>query len=121
VEKIEAHKRFDKLRASGDLSFEKLMAATTAYADECLAKEQQFIKGPAVWLNKGCYLDERGPRNGVGELPLKDPRSFTEDDWRARLASWRTSETWSTHWGPKPGDNGHLVPAHLLANGGGHA
>jgi hypothetical protein len=123
VEKIAARKSFDKVQASGDVVFDILMAATAAYCEEMRTKERQYIKGPAVWLNKGCYLDERAPPKGTPILtisePARDPQSFTESDWRDRLANNWAKGQWSGLWGPRPGEPGCHVPAHLL-NGGAH-
>ena len=53
--------------ATEKIPFENLMAVTKRFAASVAGKDKQYIKGPAVWLNKGCYLDEPDP-------PQPEPR-----------------------------------------------
>jgi len=45
---------------------------------------------------------------------IRDPSTFTESDWRARVSLWNRGRPWSADWGPPPGSAGCLVPARLL-------
>jgi hypothetical protein len=55
-EKISAMKKLANLRKSGIVTFADLMAGLERYCS--VDREPQFIKGPTVWLNKGCWADE---------------------------------------------------------------
>jgi hypothetical protein len=121
VEKIAAQKSFDCLMATGKIPFEDLMAVTIRFAASVAGKDKQYIKGPAVWLNKGCYLDEPDAPaqtpGGAIAAPTRDPTTFRDDEWRTFLRGWTDSGDWSvSYWGPKPGQPGCLVPARLLLN-----
>jgi hypothetical protein len=121
VEKIAAQKSFDRLIATGKIPFEDLMAVTIRFAASVAGKDKQYIKGPAVWLNKGCYLDEPDAPaqtpGGAIAAPTRDPTTFRDDEWRTFLRGWTDSGDWSvSYWGPKPGQPGCLVPARLLLN-----
>lgn len=35
-------------------------------------------------------------------------------DWASRMEVWRKDQTWTYHWGPKPGEKGCKVPAQFL-------
>ena len=97
---------------SGEISLDDLMAATVRWAAKVAGTDKQYIKAPAVWLNKGGYLDE--PDCGTPAPVVRDPRSFTDADWQKRLTYLQDSETWLPAWGPKPGEPGCLVPSHLI-------
>lgn len=45
--------------------------------------------------------------------------SVTEAQWAKRLRYGRKESRWAEDWGPRPGDAGCLVPAHLLEPGDG--
>jgi hypothetical protein len=48
------------------------------------------------------------------DKPETPARDFTEADWQERLEFLNRHGTWSSYWGPKPGEPNCLVPAHLL-------
>jgi hypothetical protein len=120
-----AEKAFFKARARGLIAFDELLAATSRFAEAVHGKEPEFIKYPATWLNADSYLDEpEKPKGAAREAliaaPSMDPHSFSDEDWRDRLHnSWWAKGEWSSLWGPRPGEFGCRVPAHLL-NGGAH-
>jgi hypothetical protein len=121
VEKIAAQRSFTRLMASGTISFDDLMTATTRFRASVAGKDKQYVKGPAVWLNKGCYLDEPDAGSqtpgSVIAAPTQDPGTFTDDEWRVFLRRWNDTGEWSrSYWGPEPGQPGCLVPARLLLN-----
>jgi hypothetical protein len=121
VEKIAAQRSFTRLIATGTITFDDLMVATTRFRASVAGKDKQYVKGPAVWLNKGCYLDETdAPLQAPGSAiaaPTRDPSTFLDDEWRTFLRGWTDSGDWSvSYWGPKPGQPGCLVPARLLLN-----
>jgi DNA-binding transcriptional MocR family regulator len=60
-------------------------------------KESTLVESP-----KGC------------DAPARDPKTFTNADWRERLAFHEREGQWSSYWGPAPGAPGCLVPAALL-------
>jgi hypothetical protein len=85
----------------------------------------QFVPYPATWLNKGEYLDQSSNgQNSSGtqqgdikiERPTRDPKTFTDAEWRERLADFRSAQqSWpDLYWGPAPGQPGCFVPARLL-------
>ena len=114
VDRIAAAKSFAKVIASGAITHNDLMAATARWCAKVATTEKQFIKAPAVWLNKGGYLDE--PDAKVEAAPVaRDPRSFTDTEWAKRLEHQRSGKEWlADRWGPKPGEPGCLVPTHLI-------
>jgi hypothetical protein len=121
VEKIAAQRSFTRLIASGTITFDDLMVATTRFRASVAGKDKQYVKGPAVWLNKGCYLDEPDTPSqtpgGAVAGPTRDPSTFKDEEWRTCLTRWDDTGEWSiSYWGPKPGQPGCLVPARLLLN-----
>jgi hypothetical protein len=119
-----AERAFAKARLRGLIGFDDLLAATRCFAESANGKDLQFIKYPATWLNADSYLDvpERSYGTASDQIiaePSLDPQTFTDADWRDRLNNnWAKGE-WSSLWGPRPGEFGCKVPAHLL-NGGAH-
>ncbi len=111
-----AKKAFAKVLSSGLIALPALMERTRAFAATWANEpkdRRKYIPYPATWLNDGGYDDE--PEGGGEPAPAPiDPRSFTEENWRKRLAYFRDAETWLDPWGPKPGEPGCLVPSHLL-------
>jgi hypothetical protein len=97
------------------------MVATTRFRASVSGKDKQYVKGPAVWLNKGCYLDEpdassQSPGSAIAAA-TRDPGTFCDDELRTFLGRWNDTGEWSiSYWGPKPGQPGCLVPARLLLN-----
>jgi hypothetical protein len=116
VDRKDAERCFNRLMATGEITFDDLMAATARYAAAKVGVEAKYVKAPAVWINKGSYLDEALPASGpVIEGPTRDPRSFSDDDWRNHLKRWNEKQEWSvSYWGAKPGEPGCLVPSHLI-------
>jgi len=119
-----AEKAFAKARAKGLIGFDELLNATRRFVETMNDKEPEFIKYPATWLNADSYLDEpdehkAGARDVMIANPSVGPQSFSDADWKDRLYNnWQKGE-WSNFWGPRPGEPGCKVPAHLL-NGGAH-
>jgi hypothetical protein len=116
-----AQKAFAKARARGLIGFDELLAVTNRFAESVRDKEPEFVKYPATWLNAGSYLDEPDKSKGAARdatiaEPSLGPQSFSDLDWKDRL---RNNGEWSNLWGPRPGEAGCKVPAHLL-NGGLH-
>jgi hypothetical protein len=119
VDRKDAERCFNRLMAAGEMSFDDLMAATARYAAAKAGVDPKYIKAPAVWINKGSYLDEASSAPGAAgtmiEGPTRDPRTFSDDDWRSYLKRWNEKQEWSaSYWGPKPGEPNCLVPSHLL-------
>jgi hypothetical protein len=115
VEKVAARRAFDKLQVSGSVGFAQLIAARDRYAEKVRGADQQFTKGPAVWINKGCYLDEYPAATTAVQIKTRDPQTFSDDEWRDRLRENTKAGTWSTLWGPPPGSPGCIAPAHLVS------
>jgi hypothetical protein len=117
-----AETSFAQAQARGEVTFDELLVATRRFAESM--GDPKFTPYPATWLNAKSYLDEPDKPKGAGDLkiaePSRSPQSFTEEDWKDRLRNSWANGDWSGHWGPRPGQPGCLVPAHLL-NGGGHA
>jgi hypothetical protein len=90
---------------------EKTRALAANWAGKPM-EERTFIPYPAKWLNDGSYDDE--PECGAPAPVTIDPLSFTDAQWRKRLAHFHEGEKWVETWGPKPGEPGCLVPSHLL-------
>ncbi len=89
VDRLDAVRAFGKMRARGDVSFADLLARTTQFgnlerAEWAGGKDEKFTKAPAVWLNKGSYLDETCAL--PASEPERDAGTFTEADWLQRLA-----------------------------------
>ena len=126
----DAWKAYCKLISSGAISHADLMARTRLFADHWKAstaaakdpkREIGYCPYPASWLNSGEYADEieaapSTPDRGAMkiEAATRDASTFTEADWRDRLALIERGERWPSQWGPKPGEPGCLVPAALL-------
>jgi hypothetical protein len=56
--KAAAKKKFEQVRKSGHVGFEKLIAAVNAYALACRGTEIRYVKQPTTWLTAGCWDDE---------------------------------------------------------------
>jgi hypothetical protein len=116
VDRLDAVRAFGKMRARGDVSFADLLARTTQFgnlerAEWAGGKDEKFTKAPAVWLNKGSYLDETCAL--PASEPERDAGTFTEADWLQRLAHFEKTGEWSGYWGPQPGQPGCSAPEHL--------
>ncbi len=111
-----AKRAYAKVIGGNLISESDLLVKTQAFAASWAGKpkeERRFIPYPASWLNDGSYDDE--PDGGTESAPvIRDPRTFTDQDWQKRLKYFQESETWIDAWGAKPGDPGCLVPSHLI-------
>jgi hypothetical protein len=116
-----ARRAFDKLRQSGEVTFPDLMAATKRFAAAEAARpiaERKFIPYPASWLNDGSYAEEPEVHAAAPTgAPIRDPSTFSEADWLARLRQFHSNGEWSGLWGPRPGVHGCKVPPHILGAG----
>lgn len=54
---------------------------------------------------------EQRARDRAAIVPKPEPATI---DWRSRLDVFRSSQTWSAAWGPKPGESGCQVPVELI-------
>jgi hypothetical protein len=110
-----AKRAYNKVIGGNLISESRLLAKTKAFAASWSDKpkdQRQFIPYPASWLNAGGYDDEP---DGADLVPVvRDPRTFTDQDWQKRLTYFQESGTWMEVWGAKPGLPGCLVPAHLI-------
>jgi hypothetical protein len=116
VDRLDAVRAFGKMRARGDISFADLLARTAQFANLERAewaggKDRKFTKAPAVWLNKGSYLDETCAVSACE--PERDAGTFTEADWSQRVTHFEKTGEWSGYWGPQPGQPGCGAPDHL--------
>jgi hypothetical protein len=119
----DAARAFAKVLASGEITLDSLMTRTRAFTAHWAKQPKdrlQFCPYPASWLNSGEYLDDPEAANGAApeapkiEAPIRNPKSFSEAEWRDRLAPFKATGQWAPdHWGPPPGAEGCLVPAHL--------
>ena len=88
------------------------------------AHRWQYVPYPASWLNSGEYLDPLPndvPKSGKQQAEIKidppgrDPKTFSDEEWRQRLTDYRRGQGWpDLYWGPPPGSPGCLIPAKLL-------
>lgn len=108
VDKQDAIKAFIKARKQTPL--ETILQALKLYSREVEGKEPQYIRHAARWLNAKPWTD------GAGDLTTP----AGDDIWAKRLGFGRRKSMWgSADWGPRPGEPGCLVPAHLLEAGDG--
>ena len=118
VDRLDAERALTKVMARGDISFADLLARTKQFdtmerAEWGSGKHRKFTKAPAVWLNKGSYLDETCVVPTQGFEPERDASTFNESDWSQRIAHFQKTGQWSGLWGPKPGTPGCRAPDHL--------
>ena len=94
-EKLYARKCYEK--ALREDTEDSILEGTKRYAAHCLENdtEQQFIKMPSTFLNKGCWLDEY-------EIPQKEYVSPEESRNKARLKGFYERGLWNDEWGPRP-------------------
>jgi len=111
-----------------EISHADLMARTVGFANfhkrNTPAHRWQYVPYPASWLNSGEYLDplpndalKSGAQQGEIKIdpPDRDPKTFSDEEWRQRLTDYRRGQRWpDLYWGPPPGSPGCLVPAKLL-------
>lgn len=74
-----------------------------------------------VWLRRGQkHLKAEALKgDAVLDIPVwmranADPASMDDAAWSAVIASYRKLDVWNPRYGPKPGQPGCKVPAHLL-------
>jgi hypothetical protein len=110
-----AVRNFKKLMKAGTITLEALFAATRRYAAKCAAEktETNFIKKPANWIRDGGYDDAGSTLEALAPV-ARDPRTYTEAEWRKRLAYFNEGGDWLEQWGSAPGAPGCLVPSHLI-------
>ena len=82
-EKISAMKKLANLRKSGIVTFADLMAGLKRYCS--VDREPQFIKGPTVWLNKGCWADETQTGASNGTRNFNPQRGSASSDFFAGM------------------------------------
>ncbi len=115
VDRIDAARAYAKVIASGSVTHADLMAAVARYAAKVAGYEKKYIKGPAVWLNKGSYLDEPDAvANPVVTLLPVNPAEFSDAKWQRNLKLFQASHVWSNDWGPQIGEPGCHVPPRLI-------
>lgn len=102
-----ARDRFDREIASGT-DPEAIIAGAAAYAEQ--QRDLGHIGTPYV-KQASRFMSARTWE----EFPRAPPIHSTDDDWQRRLKYAREHRRWSsTRWGPKPGEPGCLIPAHLI-------
>jgi len=121
---------FDKLRTRRVISFAALMAKTRLLSDTPKARNdtakpgQDFRPQPATFLNKERFNDPpetwgAAKSTAMTAEELRSPATFTETEWSDRVKHFYLDGEWSALWGPRPGESGCQVPAHLLKTGEG--
>lgn len=122
VGKPKALKAF--LDARKKTSLDAIMAGVHRYASERIGRDKKYTKQAQGWLNREGWDDEAMTGEVVPSLPndgsmmLVDGQLVptTERRWIGRLETARRTGQWpASEWGPKPGDPGCTVPAHLLS------
>ncbi len=64
------------------------------------------------------WMEQRAAGVDLPTVPVKaDPATFSDEDWQRRLDYLQQTSEWGDSWGPAPGQQGCLVPDHLLATG----
>lgn len=112
IEKQDALKAFLKARAK--VSLETIMAGVKTFAAEKAGTDPAFIRHASKWLNAASW--ENGTEIRATVAPVVD-----DTQWEKRLGFGRNREKWDTaKWGPPPGQDGCLVPEHLLKPGDGN-
>ncbi|GAA2861260.1 hypothetical protein [Nonomuraea rubra] len=85
-ERAAAVKAFNKAAAKVE-DVQILFDAAKLYADTDPHVLRGYIKNPATWLNKECWLDEPAPRLALvrndAPSPGSTPQQFTEEEYRA--------------------------------------
>ena len=89
-------------------TFQSLGGATGTQSGTQTGTQRARKGHKAYTLNKERGLSPIAP-------PDRKPEAYTEDDWRERLETYKTTGIWPEwHWGPEPGQPDCLVPRHLL-------
>jgi hypothetical protein len=61
------------------------------------------------------HLTLKPEEKGIAiKQPERKPEDFTDRDWQDRLKMLEQDGSWSSYWGPKPGEPNSLVPARLF-------
>jgi DNA-binding transcriptional regulator YhcF (GntR family) len=117
----DAQRVFDRIREAGKVEFAAIMAGLRAYNRHKPA--WQDWKGPAAWLRAEKWTDEWNGANGAhsstangataGDASIEFPGGACATEVVLR-SSW-TKGYWSAAWGPRPDENGCVVPADVLA------
>jgi hypothetical protein len=117
----EAAKRaFTKVVGGNLIALPLLLERTRAFAAAtnwvALSEhDRKFIPYPASWLNAGGYNDEPdAAANPAATLSPVNPADFTDAEWEEKLKVLLRFGQWSPTWGAQPGEQGCLVPSHLI-------
>jgi len=84
----DARRLFDRVLKNKEATFEQLMEGARRYAVEMRDTPKNFIKAPAVWLNKGSWANEAGAARASAGSNRADSAiqgmldSMTEEDFR---------------------------------------
>jgi hypothetical protein len=117
VARYRAEKAFCKVRDSGEVNFDELIARTKRFA--AAPRDPKYTPHPSTWLNDGRYLDCDTPTapaetSDVAE-PQRDPNTFTTQEWATRLIDYFKHGQWpEPYWGPAPDKPGCLAPQSLI-------
>jgi hypothetical protein len=73
VAKKAARSAFERVRKSGEVDFDTLVAGVRNYAAAVAGKDMQYVAHPATWLNQGRWDDEPAaiagkPANSVADV-----------------------------------------------------
>ena len=110
-------KILDRVKASGEISFEALLAATKTYAKSVSGKDMKYVAHPSTWLSKGRWDDEhaalldikveikphqQGLDAGFVTIRQGSPEAEAWEKHRGKLIPWGPSGTWivPTRWPP---------------------
>lgn len=115
-----AKSAFSKAIASG-ASADEIVSGAKAYAaqqrKEHGAQKSRFTAQAATWLNQRRWEDGLPAATGAGSKPTSRPLAeLTREDWQKRLDYCRPRNEWLPTLGPKPFDDGCLVPADMLVD-----
>lgn len=98
-------------RAAGYTPAEIRQAAEIARARQQNVRNLKYLDAIIDGLRADAIPNSSGSKPSA---PAADQKPLSEEDWRKRIATWRSSGlSWPTHWGPEPGKPGCLVPARL--------
>jgi hypothetical protein len=116
VDRHRAEEAYTAALVRADCTPASLLAAAKAYAADESGKDRKFTKHPATWLNAGSYLNDLQTSEVAVACPTRLPREIPAADWQDILRDYRRDGTWSSAFGPEPGQPGCLAPAALLVN-----
>lgn len=98
----EAARRAYRSARKRGASRQALLMGLGIYIAQCKSTEKRFIAHPSTWLNGSRWLDEEAATDDFAE------------PWHKRMEMWQKKRIWVGFWGPRPGENGCLVPKNLL-------